>query len=720
MTAVVGTFPWAVLLCRFPDFPEIEDANFFRDLFVRPGTRGVFDYWKDVSYGAARLDRSDVFGWFTMPHPLSFYNQYSNRTNPIRRYKLWSDGAEAAAAQGGVQLTKFFGLVVILNTAQAKEVGSVDGGLGELTVGGGRKNYGLVVLDRTSWSAMTAAHEMGHGFGWDDSFGQSLPGDPNAPRYGDKWDIMSVTNVLSSPSAKFEKIGPEPNAPNRDKFGWIPSGRIAVVRDGFQDIELTSLNAPNETGFLTAKLFPFKGADGALDETRYYTVEYRRPVGADASFSTSLILVHEVRNDGRSYLMFQPAGPASPVGDDFLRAGQAYVDPANRAGVGVLRIDPTTNTATVRVISGRRDDPHVGSGNVTQGKDGLIGNFELVVPIGGRLAHYRRENDVPTLPWRLTAWLPEMATAIPGLRPVPTSVSLIQSNLGASGNLELVASLRQPRGGNLLAFWYFDAREKRWHGPNNMIADEQASIEATGNPALIQSRFGRQGNFELVVPQGDRLVHYWRDNDRPERPWHRGAALSGFGAGIPALKPVPVGVSIFQSNLGGAGNLEVLARFHGQSGDFLASYYLDNVTKDWHGPFPVTVGGGSIAGVTGAPAAIQSNLGRQGNFEVLVPQGDRLHHYWRDNDQPDRPWRYASALRGFGSGEVPALQPIPIAVSMFQSNFGRPGNLEVIVRFRRGSSDFLGFYFFDASGRSWHGPHELIADERPIGDVTGF
>jgi len=166
--------------------------------------------------------------------------------------------------------------------------------------------------------------------------------------------------------------------------------------------------------------------------------------------------------------------------------------------------------------------------------------------------------------------------------------------------------------GSLLAFWYFDALQKRWHGPSNLVSDDHAPIEVTGNPALIQSSFGRQGNFELVVPQGDRLRHYWRDNDRPERPWRRGAALTGFGANIPGLRSVPVGVSMFQSNLGGAGNLEILARFQGQSGDFLASYYLDSVAKGWQGPFPVMADGAPIAGVTGNPAATRPLFRGQG------------------------------------------------------------------------------------------------------------
>ncbi|MFC4512221.1 hypothetical protein, partial [Streptomyces ehimensis] len=40
------------------------------------------------------------------------------------------------------------------------------------------------------------------------------------------------------------------------------------------------------------------------------------------------------------------------------------------------------------------------------------------------------------------------------------------------------------------------------------------------NPVLLQSRFGSQGNFELVVPSGSVGLYFmWRNNDDPSMPW---------------------------------------------------------------------------------------------------------------------------------------------------------------------------------------------------------
>ena len=69
---------------------------------------------------------------------------------------------------------------------------------------------------------------------------------------------------------------------------------------------------------------------------------------------------------------------------------------------------------------------------------------------------------------------------------------------------------------------------------------------------------------------------------------------------------------------------------------------------------------------------VQSSHGRKGNFEVVVPRsGGGLAHWWRDNDDPDRPWRGPTLM--FGS-----TQDVD-AAALIQSNFGTVGNLEVVA-----------------------------------------
>lgn len=74
-------------------------------------------------------------------------------------------------------------------------------------------------------------------------------------------------------------------------------------------------------------------------------------------------------------------------------------------------------------------------------------------------------------------------------------------------------------------------------GPNGWQAfevkpDGQLVDNVAGQPGLVQSSFGVQGNFEVVVPLTDGMAHVWRASDDPGRPWHWGAR--GWGAGAVA------------------------------------------------------------------------------------------------------------------------------------------------------------------------------------------
>jgi hypothetical protein len=65
--------------------------------------------------------------------------------------------------------------------------------------------------------------------------------------------------------------------------------------------------------------------------------------------------------------------------------------------------------------------------------------------------------------------------------------------------------------------------------------------------------------------------------------------------------------------------------------------------------------------------------------------------FWRDNDHPEVPWH--------GPGLVGASTAVE-AISLIQSNFGNPGNLEVVAR----SGEALMFAWRDSSSElQWSG-----------------
>lgn len=104
--------------------------------------------------------------------------------------------------------------------------------------------------------------------------------------------------------------------------------------------------------------------------------------------------------------------------------------------------------------------------------------------------------------------------------------------------------------------------------------------------------------------------------------------------------------------------------------------------------------------------------------------------YRRNNDAQGLPWSrhpiiYDSAP--FVSGPNRANLPAAIAASLIQSNFGS-GNFELVTRMhpnevvpggsRKGSN--LSFFYYESSVEKWHGPFDIIADGKPIANVTRF
>ncbi|MCM0592096.1 MAG: hypothetical protein HEQ35_24570 [Gloeotrichia echinulata IR180] len=300
-----------------------------------------------------------------------------------------------------------------------------------------------------------------------------------------------------------------------------------------------------------------------------------------------------------------------------------------------------------------------------QSSFGNLGNFELVVPANdGGLAFYWRDNDDENLPWNGPIFFAQELGQV-------DAVTMIQSNFGHVGNLELVARI-----GNQLAFFWRDAEaESQWYGPFVV-----GSVEVPGNPVLIQSSFGNQGNFELVVPANNGgLAFYWRDNDDENLPWNGPIFFAQELGQVDA-------VTMIQSNFGHVGNLELVARI----GNQLAFFWRDaEAESQWYGPFVV----GSVE-VSGNPVLIQSSFGNQGNFELVVPANDGgLAFYWRDNDDENLPWNGPI----FFAQEVGQVD----AVTMIQSNFGHVGNLELVARI----GNQLAFFWRDAEAESqWHGP----------------
>ena len=310
-------------------------------------------------------------------------------------------------------------------------------------------------------------------------------------------------------------------------------------------------------------------------------------------------------------------------------------------------------------------------GNVAliQGRFLSRGNFEMVAPLAtGGLAHYSRVNDDAELPW----FGPNVfATDVGQI----DAVSMIQSNFtagGRVGNLEVVARSQ----GQLLFFWRDDVPPYVWHGPTLVPLSASGGMHiVTGNPSLIQGRFGGRGNFELVTPLADGgLAHYSRVNDAAGVPW---SGPTVFAQNMGVLDAVTMVQSDFSSSGHGAGDLHVVAR----SGSQLVFYHRDDAPPYiWHGPelIPLSNPGENDRRATGYPSLVFQQFGPilHGYEQLVTPlAGGGFAHYTRDNNSSGQPWR-GPAVVAEDLGDIAAISLIH---SNFSSSNSGMGNLELVT-----------------------------------------
>ena len=325
---------WAIILCNLSDVPPGPNARdryvqFFTSVGI--GTGGAFDYWRDVSYGRGGLRGARVFGFIDIGHTRADLQAFSGGA---QRQQIWQWGL-AAAQTNGIDRSQFPHTIVILNV-------SADHG----AVGGG---VVLAYEDSRPFEPTFFAHEMGHGFGLDHSFGESANpcagGDGRPGAYCDMFDIMSAMNVHSFQDAQNRRTGPTLNALARERLGWLPGSRVWHAQSPLraETVTLAPINRPDIGGYLFATFFA-PSRDPAQVTPSTYTVEYKQAVGWDRGFLTDHVFIHEVRADGLIRLLTNFNGGLLDL-DPHVE----FVTPDAGMVVRLLGIDAATHTARLRI-----------------------------------------------------------------------------------------------------------------------------------------------------------------------------------------------------------------------------------------------------------------------------------------------------------------------------------------------------------------------------------
>ncbi|KAJ9656825.1 hypothetical protein H2198_004713 [Neophaeococcomyces mojaviensis] len=137
-----GPKAFAIVLLRFKDtaVPDIPISHLF-DFVSSSGKGGLFDYWRDASYGKISLENSEVFGWFTMKYSFveDGVDPWHSPTNKTPARNAWVAEAKRLCSQNQIDLSRFHGGIIAIVNANCDE-GNVTRGwpgrdFGETTLG---------------------------------------------------------------------------------------------------------------------------------------------------------------------------------------------------------------------------------------------------------------------------------------------------------------------------------------------------------------------------------------------------------------------------------------------------------------------------------------------------------------------------------------------------------------------------------------------------------
>lgn len=355
--------PWAILLTKWSDNSvEPQPRGFFDNLFTTSGT-GSFnmtDYFDTMSHGKLDLGGSAVHGWFTLDQPQTAYVGNS----PVGPGQLGRDeliaAAKAKATVGGVDLSKYYGVVVAMNTMT--------------DLFGGR----AALCDPGSFQPTVLGQEMGHGYGLLHSRVDGSTAD-----YEDPWDTMSTWDSCHfAGDPTYGLIGPGLNAANMRNMGWLDETRVwkPSAAAFTQQIELRPLHARGLPGLLAIEL---PGAPGG------FLVEYRVPEDWDAAIPRPAVFVHRLDN-GSSYRMVGSSGLSDLVEGETFTSGGGVSSFSSQTTVRVDEINEERHYAKVTVHHQPRHIVH---------DEGIVGEIFGGVAVDGGGFIWVNGHPHPVDPW---------------------------------------------------------------------------------------------------------------------------------------------------------------------------------------------------------------------------------------------------------------------------------------------------------------------------------
>ena len=324
--SVSGPQPWISILCKFADVAdEPKSLSYFQGMY-NSAYPGLDHYWREVSYDIANVEGSGAVGWYTLPHPRSYYVHGDDLDH--------SRAADdcTAVADADVYFPDYVGINLMFNDS-----------LGCCAWGGGyyMTRDGLTQVWHMTWEPpwgyeylTVIAHEMGHGFG--------LP----HQRYSNSWDMMSegYDYCYLSTHPVYGCLAQHTVSYHKDMLGWIPAGQKYTATASSQTITLERLALPQTANYKMAQI-PIGGS-----ANHFYTVEVRKRVGYDVKLPGEAVIIHEVYTTLPEPASLVDVDGNGDSGDDgaMWTVGETFSDAVNSISVSV---DSATATGFVVTIT---------------------------------------------------------------------------------------------------------------------------------------------------------------------------------------------------------------------------------------------------------------------------------------------------------------------------------------------------------------------------------
>lgn len=331
-----GQNKFATILCKFSDDPtEGQTPAWFQNRMEGAGLDSTKTYWNEISDGTVNVSGGQVFGWFTLPHPRSYY--VSPITGDGNVYSMFQDCT--GVADSSVYFPNYNGVNLFFNNT----IDSFAAGLGTqgrwgFYLDNNQLSLGVTWIGNNGWNnSNVIQHELGHTAGLPHS--SSLQDE-----YGSKWDLMSFGYGFESGIT-----------------GAIPAGMIAYYRyytGLIPEEQVATVDLLTDTTYKLGQVNQYIPASDTkrmliipINSHQFYTVESRKKVGFDKYIPEAGVLIHNVDTYRQNWAFVEDIQNDNNVNNtgSVLRLNETYVNTTHKFMVKV--VGDYTSGFQVRVVS---------------------------------------------------------------------------------------------------------------------------------------------------------------------------------------------------------------------------------------------------------------------------------------------------------------------------------------------------------------------------------